>query len=149
MGYVASALGLPKEYWMRFLLRLLLLALVSTLVVFSAVGVASAGDWGRVSAAKHGNGQAAAAQNDVQGAASQGGGQGASTNHGGCVILDPSATGLGNVVVNPNGTNYTCHGELPAGVSAPDRPVKVDDGDCTSLLTPSGKAKTSCHSKNP
>jgi hypothetical protein len=43
------------------------------------------------------------------------------------------------VVSNANGTNFTCHGELPAGVSAPDRPVMTDDGDCGTLLTPSGQ----------
>jgi hypothetical protein len=136
---------------MRFLLRLLLLATLSTLVVLGTVGVASAGDWGRVSAAKHGNGQGASTQGGVQGTASQAGTQGASTNHGGCLIVVPglpsAIEGTGNVVVNQAGTNFTCHGELPAGETLPDRPVKVEDDDCVTVVTPSGKAMTTCHSR--
>ena len=37
--------------------------------------------------------------------------------------------------------------DLPAGTPAPDHPTKVDLGDCTTMVNPSGNAKTSCHSK--
>ncbi|MFL5917485.1 MAG: hypothetical protein ACJ74X_02065 [Gaiellaceae bacterium] len=70
------------------------------------------------------------------------------TQHGGCAIpgLDETVTGSGNVV-NQNGTNFNCHGELPAATPPPDQPVTVELGDCTTKVTPSGKAKTNCHSK--
>jgi hypothetical protein len=136
---------------MRFSLRIALLTLSATLAL-GVAGVAAAGQgagkWGKVAGAKHGSGQSAAAQGG--GTASQGG-QGAATNHGGCEIigLPSSVQGTGNVVANPNGTNYGCHGELPAGETPPDRPVKVETGDCVTQVTPSGQVKTTCHSKNP
>jgi hypothetical protein len=136
---------------MRLTLRIALLAALATLALATA-GLALAGGgsgkWGKVASAKHGTSQA----QGTAGPAAAGGGQGgAVTNHGGCEIpgLPGTVTGNGNIVVNNGGTNFTCHGELPAGTPAPDHPEKVDLGDCQTMVTPSGKAKTTCHSKNP
>ena len=70
-------------------------------------------------------------------------------------LCPPEAPGLGdpvegtaNLVLNPNGaTTFNCHGALPAAATAPDRPVKVDLGDCDTILTPSVRARTICHSR--
>jgi hypothetical protein len=73
----------------------------------------------------------------------------ATAQQGDCLLpgLDGTVVGSGTVVVNQNGTNFNCHGTLPESVPPPDQPVTVDLGDCTTKVTPSGKAKTSCHSK--
>jgi hypothetical protein len=85
---------------------------------------------------------------EEQDAAQAATGQGAVAQPGGCQTTDPDVTGSGNVVVNPNGaTNFTCHGELPAGEETPNRPVKVDLGDCDTVLTPAGRVRTICHSR--
>jgi hypothetical protein len=135
---------------MRLSLRIVLLTALASLALATA-GPAAAGSgsgkWGKVSAAKHGAGQAQAPAGSGSSAAA---GQGAATSHGECQIPGlPPIQGTGNIVVNQSGTNFTCHGELPAGEPAPDRPVKNDDGDCITLVTPSGQVKLTCHSKSP
>jgi hypothetical protein len=85
---------------------------------------------------------------EQQDAAQAAAGQGAVAQPGDCQTTDPVVAGSGNVVVNPSGsTNFTCHGALPAGEDAPSRPVKVDLGDCDTILTPSGRVRTICHSR--
>lgn len=144
---------------MRFSLRVALLTVISAALILGTASLAAAGGKGGAkqggnhgAAKQNGGGQGAARpESDTQGAVTQqAGGQGAVTQRGGCQIpgLPDPVQGIGTIVLNPAGnTNFTCHGELPAGVEPPDRPTKVDLGECTTQVTPSGQAKTSCHSK--
>ena len=140
---------------MRLSLRFVSLTLLSAALMLGTAGLAAAhnGGPGRGKQLRaDGQALAAAPRGDSQSAAapSAAGAQGATTQHGGCQIpgLPDPLQGNGNLVLNPNdNTNFTCHADLPAGTPAPDRPTKVDLGDCTTMVTPSGNAKTSCHSK--
>jgi hypothetical protein len=131
---------------MRLSLRFVLLAALAAALTASTAGIAAA----KGGPPPRGNNPHLAEQQDAAAAAAPASGQGATTQQGGCQILglgDP-VEGTANLVLNPNGaTTFNCHGALPAGATAPDRPVKVDLGDCDTILTPSVRARTICHSR--
>ena len=147
---------------MRLSLRITFLMLVSAVLVLGVTSVAAAkGGPPKPLPPKSNSPHAAEAQDSAQAPAAPAeapavapapgpaaAGSGAVTQHGGCLTSDPTVTGSGSVILNPNGaTNFNCHGKLPAGSPAPDRPVKVSDGDCDTVLTPSGRVRTICHSR--
>jgi hypothetical protein len=132
---------------MRFSLRAVLLAALMATVMASTAGIAAGKNGPKP---PHGNNPFAAEQQDASAPAAPVSAQGTTTQQGGCQIpgLGDPLQGTGNLVLNPNGaTNFVCHGELPAGEPAPEVPVKVDLGDCDTILTPSGRARTICHSR--
>lgn len=131
---------------MRLSLRIVLLTALSAVLILSVTGVAAAKGGPKPPPPQSNNPHLAEAQDNAQATAA---GQGATAQPGGCQTTDPTVTGTGNVVLNPNGaTNFVCHGQLPAGSPTPDRPVKVDLGDeCDTILTPSGRVRTICHSR--
>jgi hypothetical protein len=65
-----------------------------------------------------------------------------------CVVTAPGfpdATGTGRVVTTPSGrTMITCNAKLPEGASAPDEPVKIEGGGCTTTITPGGQVNAQC-----
>jgi hypothetical protein len=131
---------------MRPSLRIVLLAALTAVLVLATATVAAAK--GGPKDPPSNNPHAVLQPDGGQAALVPAAGQGAVAQPGGCQTSDPTVTGSGNVVVNPNGaTNFTCHGALPSGSALPDRPVKVDLGDCDTLLTPSGRVRTICHSR--
>ena len=136
---------------MRLSLRITLLTLVSAVLVLGATGIAAAkGGPPKPPPPKSNSPHAAEAQDSAQAAAAPAASaQGATAQPGGCQTTDPTVTGTGNLVLNPNGaTNFVCHGQLPAGSPTPPRPVKVDLGnECDTVLTPSGRVRTICHSR--
>ena len=123
---------------MRLSLRMALLTVASAVLILGTASFAAAKN--EPKPPRGGNPHHATLQPD--------GGQGAVAQPGGCQTTDPTVTGTGNVVLNPTGaTNFTCQGALPADAETPDRPVKVDLGDCDTILTPSGRVRTICHSR--
>ena len=132
---------------MRLSLRMVLLTALSAVLILSVSSVAAAKGGPKPPPPKSNNPHVAEQQDAAQAAA---GGRGAVTQQGDCQLpgLPGDLQGTGNLVLTPNGaTNFVCHGELPAGAPAPARPEMVDLGDCDTILTPSGRARTICHSR--
>lgn len=143
------ALRFFQRSFMRLAFRIALLSTASAVLLLGTAGIAAA-DTDKPKPGRANNPHAAeqsrfGAQEPVVVTAA---GAGATAQPGGCQTSNPTVTGSGNVVVNPSGaTNFTCHGALPVGAETPGQAVKVAEGDCDTVLTPSGRVRTICHSR--